>query len=291
MITSKIILGLLEHIQRNRKLIKTIKNILEVFPEAVLIQSLDDQSKSFVLSFINNTGTNNIVDYESPLDRPIDDDKLKLVIKSVQTSSKSDAANSQGCLHRNATLSSVLEYHQSLISEAHSEVVSAIEVSSGQAGGHDENTHFSLKTVRVSWQDFKNSFMHVFINMTHVKKYESEKLTNELLQKMFSSVSHEFRTPLNAFTNALNALETNSKQMLTLVEQTVKPALRRDVDSLTASNLKFFKIGKISSAFMLGLTEDILDIAKMASGTFRLNEQPFAVSTLLDEIEYLFEFQ
>jgi len=53
------------------------------------------------------------------------------------------------------------------------------------------------------------SYMHVFINTTHIKKYENEKAVNELLHLMFSSVSHEFRTPLNAFTNALSMIELN----------------------------------------------------------------------------------
>ena len=271
------------------KLIKTIKHILEVFPEAVLIQSLDDKTKQFVLKFINHTANKNLVDYESPLDRPIDDNLIKVVVKNVQTSSQSDETSSQGCVADNVTLSSLLDYHQSMLDDKLKEVVSAIEVSSGQAGGHDENTHFSLKSVKVNWQDFVTSYMHVFINMTHAKKYENEKLTNEVLQMTFSSVSHEFRTPLNAFTNAINSLEINSNEMLRIIN--TMNLHRLEVDALKASNEKYFKIGKISSTLMLGLTEDILDIAKMASGTFNLNEEPFSVSALLDEIDYLFAFQ
>ena len=56
--------------------------------------------------------------------------------------------------------------------------------------------------------------MHVFLNTTQVKKYEKEKALNKCLQLMFSSVSHEFRTPLNAFSNALNLLEINDSTLL-----------------------------------------------------------------------------
>ena len=42
-----------DQLQRNKRLIKTIKNILEVFPEAVLIQSLDENTSTFILKFMN----------------------------------------------------------------------------------------------------------------------------------------------------------------------------------------------------------------------------------------------
>lgn len=42
---------------------------------------------------------------------------------------------------------------------------------------------------------------------------------------------------------------------------------------------------------MLSLTEDILDLAKMQSGTFTLNEELFTIGSLVSEIEYIFDFQ
>ena len=51
--------------------------------------------------------------------------------------------------------------------------------------------------------------MHVFINTSSVKKLEKEKATNKCLRIMFSSISHEFRTPLNAFMNAVELLKLN----------------------------------------------------------------------------------
>ena len=40
-----------------------------------------------------------------------------------------------------------------------------------------------------------------------LNKLEKEKATNKWLHVMFSSISHEFRTPINAFTNALSLIE------------------------------------------------------------------------------------
>ena len=56
-------------------------------------------------------------------------------------------------------------------------------------------------------------------------------------------------------------------------------------------NVKFFRICKISTTSLMSLVEDILDLAKIEAGTFSLNEQPFSVRSLVQDIEYVFEFQ
>ena len=56
-------------------------------------------------------------------------------------------------------------------------------------------------------------------------------------------------------------------------------------------NEKFFRICKISTTSLMSLVEDILDLAKIEAGTFSLNEQPFSVRSLIQDIEYVFEFQ
>ena len=56
-------------------------------------------------------------------------------------------------------------------------------------------------------------------------------------------------------------------------------------------NEKFFRICKISTTSLMSLVEDILDLAKIEAGTFSLNEQPFSIRSLVQDIEYVFEFQ
>ena len=57
------------------------------------------------------------------------------------------------------------------------------------------------------------------------------------------------------------------------------------------SNERFFKICKISTTCLMSLIEDILDLAKIEAGTFTLNEQPFLIKNLAQDIEFIFAFQ
>ena len=109
---------------------------------------------------------------------------------------------------------------------------------------------------------------------------------------MFSSVSHEFRTPINAFSNALSLLKINF-EFLQKIFKNVKLSVeeKHQVDKIWETTQKYLRIGNISSTLLLNLTEDILDLAKMEAGIFRLNEEPFLIGSLLEEIEYIFELQ
>jgi len=110
---------------------------------------------------------------------------------------------------------------------------------------------------------------------------------------MFSSVSHEFRTPLNAFSNAITLLELNlsSLRNLNLQSQIIDEGASHGLTQYCTASDKYLKIGKISSRLLLGLTEDILDLAKMEAGTFTLNLGPFTIGDLVDDMHYLFKEQ
>jgi signal transduction histidine kinase len=76
---------------------------------------------------------------------------------------------------------------------------------------------YTVKTIKVNWEENKNAYLHVFINTTSISKLEEEKAKNKCMQIMFSSVSHEFRTPLNAFTNSLALIEMNVDKVKTQI--------------------------------------------------------------------------
>ena len=65
---------------------------------------------------------------------------------------------------------------------------------------------FNIKSIHVLWEG-QPSFMHVFIDTTDIFKLE-EATNNIKCQKiMFASVSHEFRTPLNAISNSYSFIQ------------------------------------------------------------------------------------
>ena len=78
---------------------------------------------------------------------------------------------------------------------------------------NEENQTFKVKTTKVIWNNNKESFMHVFIDTTGIRKLEEVKIKSNLQQRLFASASHEFRTPLNAFSNALNLLCISFKNL------------------------------------------------------------------------------
>ena len=148
---------------------------------------------------------------------------------------------------------------------------------------------YNVKSVGVAWENNKLSFMHVFVDMTNVQNLEKIKATNKCQQLMFSSVSHEFRTPLNAFVNSTQIVEyafDNIKQKLRLY-----PEIETQVEQWYAKVDKMLTISKISSKQLLNLVEDILDLARFDAGRFELNIGTFKLADVLHEIEYIFSFQ
>ena len=90
MVISRVILGLILVIYNNQDLVKTIKKILEGFPEGIIIQSVDQKSGKLNLKFINDDAKNEIIMYEDPIDKPIDGDRLSYELKSSNNCSQKE---------------------------------------------------------------------------------------------------------------------------------------------------------------------------------------------------------
>ncbi|CAI2387503.1 unnamed protein product [Moneuplotes crassus] len=108
---------------------------------------------------------------------------------------------------------------------------------------------------------------------------------------MFASVSHEFRTPLNAFENSLNLIKMQFDEVLDDAGPFLNQETRLRVDEHTARIEKFLKMGTISSRLLMNLVEDILDLEKFDSGVFALNIGSFKLGELIQDIRYIFEEQ
>ena len=295
MVIARLILAFLMMIHNNQELIKIIKKILLIFPEAILIQTVDKNTGKLVVQLVNDTAAKEIIKYQSPCGQPIDDNRLEFNFKIINNNKSINKNIDQDQQDLTTTLSNLLENHVEKIQGNRTETMSSIELWTDKCEEESENTrvYYNVKTVKLKWGTNKYSYIHVFVNTTAVKQIEVEKTKNDWLQLMFSSISHEFRTPLNAFSNSVLLLESNYEQLLHKIDRLVPKVL---VDKLISpnqreSNGRFYTICKISTASLMSLVEDILDLAKLEAGTFSLNEQPFKVSTLVHDIESIFMFQ
>ena len=112
-------------------------------------------------------------------------------------------------------LEDIMKKNESILINGSTEAQTHMEVveTNYEASTVSDSKFFTLKTIRVNWEESKKAFLHVFVNSTYVKRLEQEKAANRCLHIMFSSISHEFRTPINAFSNALTLLELNCDKL------------------------------------------------------------------------------
>ena len=153
---------------------------------------------------------------------------------------------------------------------------------------HDMISNYWVKSLKVIWKN-KISFVHMFVNTTQVKKLEEIRANKECQQLMFASLSHDMRTTLNAFINSLQLIRMSFEELKKSFED--YPNIKNSYHVLEPNFFKYFRIGEISSWLLLSLVEDILDMAKFSSNSFKLNIEEFNLKAVLKEIEFIFEFQ
>ena len=296
MIIARILLEFLQTMKKNEELVITIKKIFQVFPEGIIIQSYDEKIKEYVVNFVNDTATQILINYKDPWDKPILDDKIDYLIKWISSNNNSNK-NIKKKKSSIFLLSDMLKEHITSINENNSEIKNSIEIKFKDNNLNNsqilEHKCFNLKTVQVKLNNSSWSYIHVFVNTTTVKRLEAEKTRNELLQIMFSSVSHEFRTPINAFSNSVLILELNYNNFIQKSTELLPIELQNQLLSQRdkESNERFFKTWKVSTASLMSLIDDILDLAKIEAGTYKLNPKLFSIKTLIQDIDYIFNFQ
>ena len=85
---------------------------------------------------------------------------------------------------------------------------------------NQEYDQFLVKTVKINWEGNPNSYMHVLVNITSVVQLEEAKNDIKCQKIMFTSASHEFRTPLNAILNSLDFVGDTHKMMCDQIMKT-----------------------------------------------------------------------
>ena len=109
----------------------------------------------------------------------------------------------------------------------------------------NDDKFFNVKSIKVNWKDNKESFMHVFINTTQVKKLEQERANRQYQQIMFASLSHELRTPINAFSNSLLLAKLTFEEIKSKLEK--YPKVANQIELIYPRLQNYIKIGEVSS--------------------------------------------
>jgi signal transduction histidine kinase/HAMP domain-containing protein/ActR/RegA family two-component response regulator len=103
------------------------------------------------------------------------------------------------------------------------------------------------------------------------EKAEQLAVSSKYKSEFFSNMSHELRTPLNSLLILAGELEDNTEQ------------------NLTVGQVEYASVIRSSGSDLLRLLDDILDLAKVESGTVTLQVGELALVELQDAIERDFE--
>lgn len=149
---------------------------------------------------------------------------------------------------------------------------------------------------------FSNAFLTQKFPKGHIEKLVDQSLNFDAplncnticsdlknMELMFSSVVHEFRTPINSFVTDVSLLKLNFDSLKAIIRK--NGLSDGQLKHIWESSAKYFKTCQISSKMMLKLTDDILDLSKINNGVFELNEGQFELRELIEEITYVFESQ
>ncbi|CAI2386717.1 unnamed protein product [Moneuplotes crassus] len=295
---------MLHLIKENRDLTDTIQNIFQMFPEGVIIQQLGTHNK-FVTKYVKKTARECILHVDSTgtqidvKDSPV---RVRQSNKKSRSPSCSLSSLSELQCHKLDKIKNTKKAINSMVSLFKKSRIKADlrgKPRLGQCGLNDhdeyedceEPKYYTVKTMNVLWNHNTHSYMHIFVDSTHVKKLEEEQAKSSCQKVMFASVSHEFRTPLNAFENSLSLIKFHYDQVLSEVRPFLDQQTCLEVDSYSAQIQKFIKMGTISSRLLMNLVEDILDLEKFDSGVFMLNIASFKLGDLAKDICYIFEEQ
>ena len=280
-------------LKSNKELIHTIQKILQAFPEGVIIRSLDKRSMQTILKFANNIANKDLITKEKSEGKSqeinikvFDHQNINLDSDPYHLISLDEFLDSQ---ERKCELENPLYVDQMILVKKSIESIWEEFARNQNVQEVKEEILFNVKSIKVNWEGKEDSFMHVFINTTQVKKLEEERANREYQHMMFASLSHELRTPLNAFSNSLILIRFTFNEIKSSFEKC--PEISDKVEPLYPRFYKFIKIGEVSSYLLMNLVDDILDMSKFEAKTFQLNINQFKMGDLLKDIDYIFGFQ
>lgn len=134
--------------------------------------------------------------------------------------------------------------------------------------------HYRIKSFKLE----KDVFVTIFDDVTEFVENEKNLIeqrqlaveSDNLKSAFMANMSHEIRTPMNAIMGFSNILQTT-------------------YDKLDEKKIKdYLDIIKLSSSRLLNIIDNLLDIAKIESGQYPINNEGFNLKDLLNEINSLY---
>ena len=275
--------SLYSYILKWERLIKENKKILQIFPHGVIIT--DEGNKGSSKWFSNEEFDRNIWKIKERLDEL---NKVEVCF----TTNKSEREN----LSQKCNLQTFLKKQQQIVKHKKPIVETNTTISEPkrslglerEAQNDEKSRSFIVKSMQVDWEGI-NSYLHVFIDTTNIVKLEEAKNNIKCQKIMFASVSHEFRTPLNAIVNSYQFIGDMFEKILTEIKSFENKS--KTIGTYAEHIKKFIKMGNNSSILLLALIDDILDLSKMEAGTFTIHNDDFYIQNLIDEVSDIFSNQ
>ncbi|CAI2383824.1 unnamed protein product [Moneuplotes crassus] len=278
----------IELVYQNKELSETIRYILQVLPEGVLINTFKEDKAR--VGYANDTIQKQLFENQ-PLENTFTN---SLKLRCRESSDDQIKIEDSESYKRAIKIGELLDQIQHQIDKTQTPVTKQVLIEAADNGHANLQSNFvyTLKSIPVNWDKCNKAYLHVVSDITSLKELEKQKATNQCMQIMFSSVSHEFRTPLNSFANILTLLTMKLTAINDCIaELTIPRKNHEELEECFSSCDKYLKMGNISAKILENLVEDILDFAKIESGVFSLDPEAFLVQDLIDEISYIFQIQ
>ena len=205
-------------ILKSEKLVKEMKKLLTIFPNGVIIHSGYSQ-ENWETVFSNIQFQTQIIGIKKKIDSF---DSIEVKFKNSSQTDKNSVSMSLKKLlkihQKRSAFNEIVHQDKVNIKCIPSKLNSRYLLEEDQKDEDSNERIFNIKSMEVDWED-KHCFMHVFVDTTDFVKLEEANNNIKCQKIMFTSASHEFRTPLNAISNSFSLIEGRVKEIFTKINK------------------------------------------------------------------------
>mmetsp|Transcript_21076 Transcript_21076/g.18693 ORF Transcript_21076/g.18693 Transcript_21076/m.18693 type:complete len:209 (-) Transcript_21076:758-1384(-) len=206
-------MNFIKTIENTQCIINVFMNIYKEFPEGVMFEDMDLKTLKTNVSFVNPILHQTIYRNKSWKEERKVLNEINSIQNVVLQSNLSEEDRDQN--EQDLNLNQLLDFHTKYSIENKVGVESEFDLfikpdRFDHLEAEDDcisASSYIVKTIYMNCPIYPCRVLHLFLNITNIKELEQQKAA--CLQLMFASASHEFRTPLNAFSNSLHLLKTN----------------------------------------------------------------------------------